>query len=164
MSFTVVGDIKFFYTANSPSTLGPAYIAVDGVDLLRDPGFETAVLISLFTDARADDSDVLPSAGISRRGYFGSSLLGFNLGSKLWLLERSKLGDTNTLRLAEQYIRDALEWMRTDGIASSIEAVAVVSGRNQLNFSVKIKRKDVDDITFKFYANWEYQTAGGLAA
>ena len=163
MSFKLVGDIKFFYTANSVQTLGPAYIQVDGVDLLRDPGFETAVLISLFTDARASDTDTLPGTNVSRRGYFGSELMGFNIGSKLWLLERSNLDD-NTFRLAEQYIKDALDWMRTDGIAASIEAVASKGGPRQLNFAVKIKRKDVDDISFKFFANWEYQTAGGLAA
>jgi phage gp46-like protein len=163
MSFKLVGDIKFFYTVGGAQVIGPAVIQVDGVDLLRDPGFETSVLISLFTDARASDSDTLPGTSVSRRGYFGSHLVGHNIGSKLWLLERSKLDD-NTMRLAEQYVSEALDWMRVDGIAASIEVIAVKGGKRRLNFSVRIKRKDVDDIAFRFYANWEYQTAGGLAA
>ena len=102
MAFTYEGDIKFFYEANSAATLGPADIKVQGYELLRDPGFETAVLISLFSNARADNDDTLPQTIELRNGYWGSELVEFNFGSKLWLLGRSKI-DTTTLRLVEQY-------------------------------------------------------------
>ena len=111
MNFTQEGDIKFFFRPDDADPLGPADIRVDGYELLRDPGFETAVLISLFTDARADDTDTLPDTYEDRRGYFGSILEDSPIGSKLWLLGRSKI-DNTTLQLAEQYIIDALQWMQ----------------------------------------------------
>ena len=160
-TFTTVGDIKFFYLAKSAQTLGPADVAVEGSDLLRDPGFETAVLISLFSDIRADDSDVLPDTFTFRNGYFGDVLEDFSFGSKLWLLGRSNINN-NTLQLAKQYVLDSLDWMKDDGIADSITVVVVRGGKQQINFSVSIKRKDADNVYFKFYANWEYQTLGGL--
>jgi len=161
--FTLVGDIKFFYLAKTAETLGPADMQVQGNALLRDPGLETAVLISLFSDARAANDDALPGTQKLRGGYFGSLLVGFNFGSKLWLLGRSKI-DATTLKLAEQYAQEALEWMITDSIAETIEATAVKASNRQIDFTVTINRKNVDDVYFKFYVNWQYQTIGGLAA
>lgn len=163
MAFTYEGDIKFFYEANSAATLGPADIKVQGHELLRDPGFETSVLISLFSNARADNDDTLPQTTELRNGYWGSELVEFNFGSKLWLLGRAKI-DTTTLRLVEQYCKDALDWMVQDGIAQSIEAIAVKENNREIRFLVRINRKNVDNVFFKFYANWQYQTIGGLAA
>lgn len=160
--FKLVGDIKFFYLAKSADTLGPADIAVEGAVLLRDPTFETSILISLFSDARADNNDTLPGTFIFRRGWFGSIVLGFTFGSKLWLLGRSKLDET-TFRLAEQYAKDALAWMIQDGIAESVEAFASKGGNRQLDFTVIVNRKNTSNTFFRFYVNWEYQTIGGLA-
>ena len=84
----------------------------DGADL------ETAVLISLFTDARAADDDRLPGAADDRRGWWGGPL-----GSRLWLLVREKATNETRLR-AEDYCREALAWMRTDGVADRIDVAA----------------------------------------
>jgi phage gp46-like protein len=156
--FTQEGDIKFFYNAD-----GPATIRVSGYELLRDPGFETAVLISILSDARADATDTLPTSGETRRGWWGSQLIDHQLGSKLWLLERSKITDS-TLALAEQYVNDALDWLKTDDIAQDIHTVAArdVSKKNQINFKTTIKKTDSINVTFKYFINWEYQTSGGL--
>jgi phage gp46-like protein len=43
-------------------------VRLDGGDLSTDDGLETAVLLSLITDRRAEADDVLPDGGTDRRG------------------------------------------------------------------------------------------------
>jgi phage gp46-like protein len=99
--------------------------ALLGGDWLIDPpalasggDLETAVLLSLFTDARAADDDRVPGAQDDRRGWWAAPL-----GSRLWLLTREIA--TNEVRLrAEDYCRDALAWMIEDGVADQIDVAA----------------------------------------
>ncbi len=103
--------------------LQSADIAVADGLLQLDGGLRTAVLISLFTDARADDADLLPTAGDDRRGWWADTFAlaeGDRTGSRLWLLSREK-ATNKTLERARGYSRDALTWLMEDGIASSIE-------------------------------------------
>jgi phage gp46-like protein len=155
------GDLKFFYDGSPSAAPYVADIDIDSANLYRDPGFETAVLISLFSDARADETDELPDNGGDRGGFWGSQLLGFELGSKLWLLNRSKLDDATTATM-EQYLKDALQWMIDDEIASSVETAAVRVGGYMVNFLVRITRAEGDRATLRFWANWESQKIGGL--
>lgn len=163
MDFALTGDLKFFYEADTKETLGPADIQADGFSLARDTGFETAVLVSLFTDARADSSYDVPDTFEFMGGYFGEELCKFNIGSKLWLLGRSKV-TSSTIAEAKQYIKDALAWMVTDEIVESVDAKAFRSADKQIDFAVLIKRKTSDNVFFSFFVNWENQTIGGLAA
>jgi|Deesub1362A_J573_1020465.scaffolds.fasta_scaffold00715_20 phage gp46-like protein len=92
--------------------------------LLRDEeGLTTAVLHSLFSDARADDDD-LPD-GQDRRGWWGDCLLPEDdrYGSKLWLLQREKQ-TRETLHRAREYAQQALAWLVEDGHAESVEVEA----------------------------------------
>ena len=157
--FTLTGDLRFYYEPTAAELSG-AVIKADGVDLARDPGFETAVLISLGTDARADESDTLPGTSETRRGHWSEVVSGFNIGSKLWLLERSKL-DKTTLRLAEQYVNECLAWMVEDRIVEAVDTVASRGSISQINFITEFKRPK-GGVTFKWFANWEYQIIGGL--
>lgn len=93
--------------------------------LATDDGLKTAVLISLFSDARASADDALPQPGADRRGWWGDTLsdAGDEIGSKLWLLSREKTL-SSTLERARTAARDALEWLIEDGIASAVEVVA----------------------------------------
>ena len=57
-------------------TYNPELLAADmsliGIDLATEEGLYTAVVISLFTDARADKDDELPAGeNDSRRGWWG---------------------------------------------------------------------------------------------
>ncbi len=78
-----------------------------------DSGIPTAILISLFSDLRAteDETDEL-----DKRGYWGDE----RLGSKLWLLDRSK-GNSETLTKAKQYSEEALAWLVEDGLLDRID-------------------------------------------
>lgn len=155
-----VGDLKFFYEADSAATLGPGDIKNSGSTPYLDPGFETYVLLCLFTNARASDQDTLPEEDSFREGWWGSALLEFELGSKLWLLNKAKINN-DTIALAEQYIKEALKPMIDDGIASKIEATVTRGRRNdELNYLVRVFRKDAENVFFTFYTNWEYQILG----
>ena len=90
-----------------------------GRDLCGDDGLLTAVVLSLFTDARAHDDDTVPDARPGepgdRRGWWGDALSpdAGPLGSRLWLLWREKDQDEVVIR-AQEYARAALAWLVTD--------------------------------------------------
>ena len=64
-------------------------IIVEG-DLV-DSSVAELVLISLFTDSRASDSDELPDGSNDLRGWPGDTYSTSVWGGKLWLLKREKL-------------------------------------------------------------------------
>ena len=137
-------------------------------DLGSDAGLETAIIISIFSDRRADDEDELPDVDSSdRRGWWGD--LTFDLtdtgrdkiGSRLWLLERSKTSP-EVLARAEQYIEEALQWLIEDGVAAKVEVEVErqgIVGSDILAFSVKIYRKDGGVEAFNFSEQWTSQFA-----
>jgi phage gp46-like protein len=94
-----------------------------------DAGLETAVLLSLFSDRRVSEEE-LPDLAESKRGYWGDMVAdveGDRFGSKLWTLARAKRVP-ETLRLGEDYAREALLWLVEDGIASDIFVTADFDG------------------------------------
>ena len=99
-----------------------ADVAVSGADLVREAGLRTAVIISLFTDRRAEPGDI--PDGEDPRGWWGDALTDDDrIGSRLWLLGRSKQ-TADVPVLAEEYTREALEWFVEDGIADRVDASA----------------------------------------
>ena len=93
-----------------------------------------AVIISLFTWRRAHDDDVLPNAGMSRMGWWGDSfppVANDRIGSRLWLLARSKLTDS-TAQQAQDYAEEALQWLIDDGVAARVDVSAVRRGISTL--------------------------------
>ena len=80
--------------------------------LSLDDSLYTAVLISLFTDRRADEDDELPASETWRRGWWADSLAQNGIfkkdqiGSRLWLLMRCKATE-QTRQRAEDYCNEA---------------------------------------------------------
>jgi phage gp46-like protein len=93
--------------------------------LATDADLETAVILSLFTDASARDDDVLPDGTDDRRGWWGNwqSPEGSPLGSRLWLLSREKSTE-DVRRRAEGYAAEALQWLLDDGVAARVDVGA----------------------------------------
>lgn len=94
-------------------------------DLATGRDLETAATISLFTDrlALADDQLPDPNDG-DRRGWWADwDAEQGNLGSRLWLISREKQTE-EVRRRAEDYCREALQWMIDDDVADSIEVTA----------------------------------------
>ena len=82
----------------------------------------SAILISLFTDARATDEEFeqVKDWELSKRGYWADQLDGVSTGSKLWLLKRAPK-DQDTLERAQSYTQDALIWLVEDNLAQSLD-------------------------------------------
>lgn len=93
--------------------------AAPAAGLLTGSDIETAVLISLFTDAAAGPDDAVPDSTGDPRGWWADP----TIGSKLWLLARAKRTPQN-LQLALAYLRQALAWLVADGVAAAVDVTA----------------------------------------
>lgn len=128
-----MADALLYIDGNGPDLLK------SGGDLKVDTGLETAVVVSLFTDRRALDSDDVPSPG-DFRGFWGDAP-NDRWGSRLWLLDRAKRTQ-ETLDLGAQYAREALSWLVADGIAATVAASCAWGPSGDLQISVTITRSD----------------------
>lgn len=105
----------------------PPYVAppVDLLSILAptEPDLGRLVWVSLFSDARAHDDDVLP-IGSDRRGWWADTYNAPDaFGSRLWLLERAVVTQ-DALNRAHDYAVEALAWMVADGLAAAVDVVA----------------------------------------
>jgi phage gp46-like protein len=90
--------------------------------ITTDDGLDTAVTISILTDARADEGDDVDEM----RGWWGDSypaVPGDKTGSKLWQALRKK-ATAGGLRMVQEWAQSALRWMIVDKAASSVDVVA----------------------------------------
>lgn len=129
------------------SDAGTADLLLDDGALETTNSLRTAILISLFTDARFVDT---PGVEADHGGWWGNAYGGDvsavtadgdernALGSRLWLLRRSRATAT-TVRDARLYALDALAWLLRDGIASAI-TVDVEAQGTRLAMAVAIDR------------------------
>lgn len=121
---------------------GAADLALDGAALATDAGLRSAVIISLFTDRRAADDDILPATGSGLRGWWGDvapTAPGDQIGSRLWLLSREKRTPQLLVRVRE-YCAEALAWMVQDGVAGDVAVEAAFVGDAGVSIGVVISR------------------------
>jgi phage gp46-like protein len=128
----------------------------DCADLSMTDDLQNAVMISLFTDARARVDDVLPNQN-DRGGYWGGAIDGNNWGSRLWLLQNAR-DLPETYKRAQDYAREALVWLVADGVASKVDVTASKAKLENctfvLAFEVKIY-KPQKVIGFNFAYAWQ---------
>jgi phage gp46-like protein len=141
---------------------GHGDIALDGRDLERDNGLETAVILSLFCDRRATPEQVPPGVPADDlRGYWGDvrpDVEGDQLGSLLWLLEREKQ-TTGTLARAQQYVGEALQWMVEDRVASRVEVRTSYPMTGIIRIEVDIYRPGGNLARYRYDYEWAAQAA-----
>lgn len=129
-------------------------ISLKGRDLAQDEGLKNAILISLFTDARANSDDKLPTQTNDLRGWWGDAFaseingVARPIGSKLWLLKRSKITSETILKV-QDYGNEALKWLVSDGIAKAVNCQAIRQGQSQINIEIQITRPDGKIIKFE---------------
>lgn len=134
-------------------------LLVENGDLKGDDGLETAVSISLFTDRRITDEQLGPGE-THKKGWWGDvfpDVDGDKIGSRLWTLARAKR-TLATLRLGEDYAKEALQWLLDDGIASQVTVEAEFQGdvsEGRWALGVRITRPSGDVARFK--ALWDSQ-------
>ncbi len=134
-----------------------ADFALDQLGLVEDAGLDTAVIISLFTDRRANDDDVLPGDPNDKRGWWADAFPvapGDRIGSRLWLLNREKQL-ASVLARAQEYAQEALQWMLDDGVASAVVCDAQIVRSGLLGLSVAITPPDANTPNYyKFEVLW----------
>lgn len=132
-------------------------ISILNGDLKECDDLDSAVIISLFTWARASAGEVDENA--PRFGWFGDKIDADNTdstGSKLYLLKRKKITN-QTIMDAREYIEQALQWMIEDGVATEINAEVErnTSDVNRADALVQIVRGDRSR-TMKFNDLWSF--------
>lgn len=135
---------------------GAADLLLAGGALETHDGMRTAILISLFSDARAPEGMALPELGADRRGWWGNDFSGEvstgtdrdernHIGSLLWTLGRAKVLPA-TIESARQFAYEALAWLLRDGVvkAMSVEVEAQASDgiRQRLAIGVTLERPE----------------------
>lgn len=143
-------DIGFLIIDDCIQTL------IESGDFVSDSGIETAVLISLFSDKRVNESE-LPPGTTEKRGWWGDmfpDVINDKIGSKLWTLEREKITQ-QTLAAVETYAVEALDWMIEDGVATRIEATASTDEFNHVILSLSIYRPESE--VNRFNLTWDAQ-------
>ncbi|MEW5727713.1 MAG: phage GP46 family protein [Pseudomonadota bacterium] len=124
-----------------------------------DDGLATAVIISLFTDRRANADDRLPddqrlAARPDRRGWWADP----KMGSRLYLLHREKQRAV-VLARAREYAAEALAWLIEDEVASSVDVAAEILGEGTLGLTIRIRRTDGTEAEYRFDYVWETRDA-----
>lgn len=130
-------DIKLTQDESGAYDLTIADGDFEGVD-----GFDTAINVSLFSDARAPQDRV--SVPEKRRGWMGdlnSPVVGRLLGSLLWLLKQRRLTQ-DTLNDAVSFANDALNWFVQDGIAQNVTVTGAIVPRQGIALTIVITTLD----------------------
>ncbi len=114
--------------------------ATTEADLQRDNTLHTAVILSLFSDRRADTGQALPYGQTARRGWCGESTMleiDQSWGSHLWLAYISKT--TAERREFMQFAAsESLAWMKAAGIVDRLEVGADWLDAQRLGLTVQL--------------------------
>jgi len=140
----------------------PLLLTVDGQ--AADPGAVTeplirSVIISLFTWRRANPDDELP--GSNKYGWWGdtyATIANDRIGSRLWLLSRSKL-TIETAQKAKEYAEEALQWLIDDGVVASVRVQSERQDIDRLALGIVLVGGDKSLLNIRFTHVWDYLNA-----
>lgn len=135
------------------TTLGSGDWVMSGSILQADNDLVTSVLISLFTDRLANSDDVLPTNSTDPRGWVGDLGESVLIGSRLWLLGRSKLTQS-TAAAAKDMAAEALQWMLDDSVVVRFDINTEVVMPNQLRMQVIAYKQDGTKVAMDFTNAW----------
>ena len=110
----------------------------------------TNIIVSLFTDARASDDDILPDGATDKRGWWGDSFRDKKIGSRLWLLSREKQL-SSVLKRAQEYAEESLAWMIKARLIKSVSVTATNPSNGVLMLTVRpvlLNSEDVPEYSF----------------
>lgn len=157
-------DIKLYNISESvaglPETVGYYDIDIDSSgDLVKEEGFNTNLIMSLFCERRASKDEVVNP--IARRGWWGNTLNDdkFEFGSKLWLLDQSRL-TTATVNMAQQYSLKGVEWLKTDGFIKDLQVTATptyTASSPSISIQLTLIRRD-NAVEYKYFDVWNKTT------
>jgi phage gp46-like protein len=128
-------------------------------DFTHDLSFDTDILVSLFVDARADESEIAEPE--YRRGWIGdvvTVLQGHQLGSKLWLVEQERMTQ-DVLNKISSYVKESLNWVITlnYGQRVQVEVNREDLTRASVNIRIYVKNDNVLKFTYQIWQNSQYK-------
>ncbi len=127
-------------------------VNLDG-DFETEDAFDTSIIVSIGTDARADPSEVAESH--RRRGWPGNLLLqGKEMGGKVWqwLQRRSTTLTANGLARA---VADSLEWLQLDGwLPVAPRAFSIIEEDGSITTRVDITRPS-GEVEKRYFDLWD---------
>jgi len=129
---------------------------LDALGLIEDNGLDTAVILSLFTDRRAEVDNMLPGDSTDRRGWWAdayATIPGDKFGSRLWLLSREKQLSAALTR-AKEYAEESLQWLIDDSVVKSVHATATVVRTGVLGLVVEIQHGNETASRYRFEKFW----------
>lgn len=139
---------------------GQLDLAIEEDDVAQDGGWKTALLLSVGLDRRAEVDDPIPAGDGDARGWWAdqfASVEGDRIGSRGWLLDRSKR-EPGVVPRAREILREALAWAIEDHAGSVVDVVAEVSG-DQLRHQVVLRRPANDPIALRYSHVWDAELA-----
>lgn len=110
---------------------------MNGADLLSGADLQSAVMVSLFTDAWAGTDFSPPDGARDNRGWWADTYTGDPIGSRLWTLARATK-TTATLNLAQKYAENSLQWLIDDGLAASVVVNAAWQSQQAAMLALRI--------------------------
>lgn len=131
-------------------------LVIENGQIKFDPGLEMAVFISIFTN-RFVELDELPQNSTDQMGWWADLIAEQSddlIGSTAWTFERSKINDEVAVRF-EDGIRESLQWMLDDGVASEVNVSSEVFQNENIILSITITKPQGTNIPFKF--KWDGQ-------
>ena len=127
----------------------------------------TAVIVALGTDRLADPTDELPDPDSSdRRGWWGDLDAeeiwgGWEIGSRLWLMKRSKITDSSaaigsTLVRIQHYIQEAIAPFLTLRVASAMDVQVSRVDVQRIDATITLYRGPTAAVELRYQILWDY--------
>lgn len=126
---------------------------LSGASLQAGDDLQTAVIISIFTDGLAAADDTIPDGSTDRRGWWGDQGQ-YTIGSRLWLLGRSKQTQ-QVLTAAQDYITQALQWLIDQGIVAKFDILVEWVAMSTLGAQITAYRNDGTTQAINFAWVWQ---------
>lgn len=121
-------------------------------DILTVDAFDTAIIVSLLSDRRANQSEV--ATAHLRRGWIGNERTpGIEMGSKIWLYEQSRL-TRSVLNGVTDAASQALNWLVEQGYADRIESVETFATAFGMRLEAVIRRPN-SEVEKRFFELWQ---------
>lgn len=117
------------------NTDGLFVLSVKNNDLVPVEGMESAILVSLFTDQRLDESQM--DIPINRGGWFGNVLTpNRELGSKLWAYENVRVS-SGLMGNIRDCAKRSFDWMNKDNLTRKISVTVTPKGQ-QVHININL--------------------------
>jgi len=143
-----------------PDEVGMYDIEIEGSDFKSAGGFESAIPLSLFTDARVEPQTVHDAS--KRRGWVGNILyvdIDRQLGSTLWVLDQARITQAviNQARIAA---KESHQWLIDDGLVLNISVEVITENFRKIEIALTFF--NTDNTIDRYIAIWRNTDASQL--